>query len=580
MDFLSMVFVKGDLGGAAMMVIRFVLEAVGVDVDQFFRILGKAASSIDEIIMHPVEFMTNLFGAIKNGLGRFLSNIGKHLINGLLGWLLGPLQDLGITPPKELTLSAILDLALQVIGISKDKILAKVEKAVPGAKRVIDEAWRWISALIQGGLGGLWEEIKSRLSDLWETVIGGLTQWITVELVEAGIAKLILMSNPAGAIIEAIRTIYTTLTFFVEKINQIMALVESVLNSLGKIVKGDIASAAAWIEDAMARTVPTVIAFFADWLGFDDPAAHIRKIVLKIQAKVDTALDWLVGKAVRIGKKVLGVFGGDKSNKPGSDKGPNINLAVPLDMHGEGHTIYTEVRNGRLVVEIASSQRDDLLALTARAMGQTDNKVASTRLEGVYSKLKSAEEKVTFLISDRAKDAEALALADKMTQDAANQLKSIGVEFGIPSLLVLPHKSKYVEATVTGYRIKSEYQTEIRDRFYPSSYEPATRDWKRDFLNANTDPKNSQNFIDYMGRSEPKSTATIDHQPRVVEHWEDNGKNTTQSARATWYSAHASGHLRVIAGKYNSSDGAEARNLGLRYSPEKIGKGFLGPGEN
>ena len=309
MDFLSMVFVKGDLGGAAMMVVRFVLEAVGVDVDQFLRILGKAASAVDEIIMHPVEFMTNLFGALKSGLGQFLSKIAKHLMNGLLGWLLGPLQDLGITPPKELTLGSILDLALQILGVSKDKLLQKVEKAVPGAKRVIDEAWRWISALIQGGLGGLWAEIKTRLSDLWDTIIGGLSKWITLEIVEAGIARLLTMSNPAGAIIEAIRTIYTTLTFLVNKINQIMALVESVVNSLGKIVKGEIEAAASWIEDAMARTVPTILAFFADWLGIDDPAPNIRKIVLGIQTKVDAALDWLVNKAVTLAKAALKLFG-------------------------------------------------------------------------------------------------------------------------------------------------------------------------------------------------------------------------------------------------------------------------------
>jgi hypothetical protein len=280
-----------------------------------------------------------------------------------------------------------------------------------------------------------------------------------------------------------------------------------------------------------------------------------------------------------MGPKTVGKVPGTEKDKKGTVTGPNIRLAVPFDMHGESHTIYTDIHNGGVVVEMASSQRAELLALTLRAQNQTDNNVAKARLERVYSKLKSAEEKVLYLIGDRSKDAEALIEAKKMTQDAANQLKGIGVEFGIPSLLVLPHKSMFVEATVAGYRLKSRFHGQVRDVFYPSSYEPSTRAWKRVFLNANSDPKNSSNFIDYLGRSEPKSTATIDHQPRVVEHWESEGKSITQAARSTWYSAHSSGHLRVIAGKYNSSDGAEARTMGLRYTPEKIGKGFLGPGE-
>src|SRR5262249_20008046 len=47
LDFLATVFVKGDLGGAAMMVIRFVLEAAGVKVDLFFSVIGKAIDEID-----------------------------------------------------------------------------------------------------------------------------------------------------------------------------------------------------------------------------------------------------------------------------------------------------------------------------------------------------------------------------------------------------------------------------------------------------------------------------------------------------------------------------------------------------
>src|SRR5262249_28518439 len=91
LGFLATRFVKGDLAGAAMMVIRFVLEAAGVKVDLFFSVIGKAIDEIDEILMHPLSFLKNIFGAIKKGFDQFLDKIGTHLLQGLLSWLLGPL---------------------------------------------------------------------------------------------------------------------------------------------------------------------------------------------------------------------------------------------------------------------------------------------------------------------------------------------------------------------------------------------------------------------------------------------------------------------------------------------------------
>src|SRR5262249_34867140 len=127
LDFLATVFVKGDLGGAAMMVIRFVLEAAGVKVDLFFSVIGKAIDEIDEIMMHPMNFIKNVFGALKKGFDQFLNKIGTHLLKGLLSWLLEPLEDLGVKPPREFTVSAVLDLVLQILGITGAKLRKKLE---------------------------------------------------------------------------------------------------------------------------------------------------------------------------------------------------------------------------------------------------------------------------------------------------------------------------------------------------------------------------------------------------------------------------------------------------------------------
>ncbi len=88
---------KGDLGGAAMMVIRFVLEAAGVNVDLMLSVLAKAADSLDDIIMNPVGFLSNC-GRCQPGAAQSVSNIGRHLLTGLVTGSVRPLKDLGVEP--------------------------------------------------------------------------------------------------------------------------------------------------------------------------------------------------------------------------------------------------------------------------------------------------------------------------------------------------------------------------------------------------------------------------------------------------------------------------------------------------
>src|SRR5208283_819144 len=122
MGVLTDVFVNGDLGGAVERVFRFVLEAAGVNYDMMLGLIAKAASSLDEIIMHPVKFMGNLAGAVRQGLQRFVGNLPTHLATGLVNWLVTPLKDLGVEPIKDLSLTSILTLVMSVLGVTEAKL--------------------------------------------------------------------------------------------------------------------------------------------------------------------------------------------------------------------------------------------------------------------------------------------------------------------------------------------------------------------------------------------------------------------------------------------------------------------------
>jgi Domain of unknown function (DUF4157) len=314
MDFLAAVFVNGDLGGAAMMVVRFVLEAVGVDVNLFLSVLAKAITVIDDVIMHPLNFLKNIGAALVLGFRKFWDHIGANLAAALQSWILAPLASIGVTPMKDFSLGSVFQMVMQVLGITMQKLRAKLEKAI-GAKAmgvigkiasVLESAWHWISTLWTKGPAALWEEIKSQLADLGSAIIGGITSWIATDLVKAGIAALAKMSNPAGAIIQLIQTVYTVIQFVVTKLNRILALVDSVLNSIAAIVKGQIGPAADAIEKSLVGAIASVLSFLADWLGISNPGEKIKEIVEKIQMKVDAALDWLIARAVAFVQKLFG----------------------------------------------------------------------------------------------------------------------------------------------------------------------------------------------------------------------------------------------------------------------------------
>jgi hypothetical protein len=156
----------------------------------------------------------------------------------------------------------------------------------------------------------------------------------------------------------------------------------------------------------------------------------------------------------------------------------------------------------------------------------------------------------------------------------ADVLEGMGRTFNIPDLETLGHASRYVE----GKRLKPPYDTEVRDRFYPSSYWTTTITWRDLRLVVLTDPVDATRFIDEMtGMSEPKVDVSIDHTYRVAEHWNREGNGMRQPARAAFYND--TQQTQLVASRNNSTDGALARALGLRYQPT-VGTDFRGPDDN
>ncbi|WP_328395501.1 hypothetical protein OHS70_09035 [Streptomyces sp. NBC_00390] len=288
--------------------------------DMLLGVLARAAGAIDKIITNPIGFLGSLVNAVKAGVTGFAARIGEHLKNGLKQWLFGQLSAGGIEIPETFDAKGILKLILSILGLTwaniRARIVARIGERAMGA---LETGFEMVKVLVTEGVGGLWKWIVEKLSDLKDTVIGAIKDFVTEKIVTAGITWIVSMLNPASAFVRACKAIYDLVMFFVNRAAQIKSFVDSVLDSIEGIARGGGGGVPALIEQSLAKAVPVVLDLLASLLGLGGISAKIKEILQKVQAPVMKAVDWVIGKIVSAGKKVLSKL---KSKVQGGDDSP------------------------------------------------------------------------------------------------------------------------------------------------------------------------------------------------------------------------------------------------------------------
>lgn len=279
--------------------------------------IAKAKAAFATIVKDPVRFVGNLVRAGRLGFQKFADNILEHLKTALIKWLVGPLARAGVYIPKSFSLLEIVKLVLSVLGLTWQNIRTKLVKIIPApVLEGLEKTATVLVTLATEGPAAAWEQIKTELTELKDQLIGQVTSMIQMEVVKAAVKKLVMMINPAGAVVQAISAIWTTVTFFIEKAQQIGAVVASFIDSIAAIAAGQVENAAKRVEKTMADTLVVVIGFLANFAGLGGIPDKLVGIVKKIRAPIDKGLDkivaWLdkmlkslVGKAKDAAKKLL-----------------------------------------------------------------------------------------------------------------------------------------------------------------------------------------------------------------------------------------------------------------------------------
>lgn len=355
----------------ALKLLKWALEKAGAPVERILGFLKKAASAFWDIVKSPGAFLANLLQALFGGFKKFKKNIVTHLKKGLLDWIFGTMGDAGITVPEDFSPASIFSLVMQILDLSASSIKKKVAEQI-GEENVerVEQVWSVISTLIKEGPGALWLEIKTYVGNLKEKVVGDIREWVKTKIIIGAVEWLVGLFTPGGAILKVAKTIWKVAMFIMERIRQIIDVLEAIVSSLAEIAAGAVGKASDWIEKTLGRMVPVAIGFLASLLDLSGLSKFIRGLIDRVRIPIHIALNKLIAKIA--GKFKSGVTKAKDLGKAAAQKTKEVAKKVfqwwkikkKFKRNGETHHVYFkgEGKNAQIMMASTPWVLEDYLA--------------------------------------------------------------------------------------------------------------------------------------------------------------------------------------------------------------------------
>ncbi|WP_280874455.1 phage tail protein [Streptomyces pseudovenezuelae] len=585
-------------------------------------VLAKAAQAVMLILKDPIGFLRNLVTAVGAGLKQFLRNIGTHLQQGIMSWLLGKTSEAGIQLPAKFDTQGIVQMLASLLGLTWQNIRARIVRKVPKMEPAItaaETAVPLVAEVRKRGVAGMWDDLKTRVGDMKKDLLDKVIAYVTPTIVQAGIMWVLSLLNPASAFVRAVKLIIDIVKFVVTQARQIFEFVNAVLDAVIAIARGGSGGVPALIERALARAIPVLLGFLAALLGIGGIAAKVKQIVQALSKPVGRAVDWVIEKIVGLVKKLWAKIKSkfdkkkpkrrpgrrrpDERHRP-DPRGPkqkdsegkdnqgqvvgDLSLKQGTDMAGEGHTVYVEVKRRKVHVEMASQRREWIGSLITSALEkERKGQKRSSLLK--YLNAMDAQVKAMEKLEDGQLTQAKKEKIERQLIEITRALNLLGHTFSMKNLADFT-KSKY---TANGQLLDAYRNGEaIRATFYPSWNSAAKTEKDRQLKEhtqrliqerAKWDPNSTHTssnwFICPGTRSRPphladkltdKGLPAIDHDMEVSTQWNTEGHNTPHPPRETWYND-ISNHVTMCT----SCNGSKS---GPGYKLD-VGPDFRGPGD-
>ena len=271
------------------------------------NVLARVAGVVGQIIKAPVKFLGNLIAGIKGGILKFKEDFLGHLRRGLMSWLFGALAEGGIELPKSFDLKGIIGFLASIFGLTwtniRNRIVKKIGEKAMGAVEKGVEIFKIISG--PEGVGGLWQMLMTKLGNIKDMIFEKVKDFVQDRIITAGITWLIGLLNPAAAFIKACKLIYDVVMFFVNNASRIKKFVDTILDSVADIVRGNIGGVVNKINDVLGQMVPIIIGFLASVIGLGGIGAKVREIVQTLQKPVNKALDFVINTGLKLAGPII-----------------------------------------------------------------------------------------------------------------------------------------------------------------------------------------------------------------------------------------------------------------------------------
>jgi len=333
-------------------VLELVLELMNFPSDLLANIINNAMQALDDIKRDPVGFLINMLETVKLGFSNFLDNILQHLGEGLQTWFFMQLEKAGIQPPPDTSLESILDLVLQILGITMEKIWSKLadrigQEKVDRIRGAIDQLqgiWTFVRDVQEQGISAIWEYIESQITNLWDTILTQAQEWIMTQVIERVTTKLLSMLDPTGvmAVVNSFIALFNAIESAVQYFREILEIINDWVSTLASVAEGELKPGAQKLEAGLASSIPVAISFLANQVGLSNLGTKIEEILADVRNLVDQALDWLVDRAVSLGQGFLNRLGAgtEETKTPRGADGGVIGEVEEWSVGQEDHQMW------------------------------------------------------------------------------------------------------------------------------------------------------------------------------------------------------------------------------------------------
>src|SRR6476620_5506036 len=155
------------------------------------------------------------------------------------------------------------------------------------------------------GVAGLWNMLLEKLGDIKEMILEQVKDFVVTKIITAGITWLIGLLNPAAAFIKACKLIYDVVMFFVDNASRILKFVNTVIDSVANIVKGNVSGVVDKINDLLGQMVPIIIGFLASVIGIGGIGQKIRQTIETLQKPINKALDFVIKTGLKLAGPII-----------------------------------------------------------------------------------------------------------------------------------------------------------------------------------------------------------------------------------------------------------------------------------